>query len=475
MRVPPVALLQEASLPVQPAGRRAPIIGSLLIAIGAYFTVHGLLETTSTTGTRAKAIGIGAGFVVIGVTAISRHLTEPVVRVVGAPFARLGGVASRLARRNAIRDPRRTAATAAALMIGLSLVAATLVVGASVKTAFGGALRDSIKADAVVDADGVVPFDDAAIKEIAATKGVRQAVPLAFGRTSTGAAPTNTDVTPQHLQEDRRSRLGVTIVDPAELRTVLDPQFVSGGWPTGANQIAVAKSYAEERHLHQGQTLVLRNDTTTRPVTISGIYDRDEIADDSIAPPATMAGLTRDAPMVNTILVRTDGAPTTATLNSLKRAVASVPNSTARTADGYVDSQTGVLDLVLAIVDVLLLFAVGVAGIGIANTLALSVVDRTRELGLLRVVGMHRRTMRHMVRVEGVLVALMGGVLGLALGIGFGSAIATALPVDTAVLTFPPLRLALLFLTAGLLGIVAAALPARRAARLDVLEAIAET
>jgi putative ABC transport system permease protein len=472
-RVPPVALMQEASVPVPRAGRFAPIVGSLLIVIGLYFALHGMLTTTLTTGSRAKNIGLGAGCVVVGVTAISRFLTSPVVGFLGAPFRRLGGVASSLARRNAVRDPRRTAATAAALMIGLALVATTLVLGASVKTAFGGALRASITADVVVSADGVVPFDDASLGEIAGTHGVKRSVPLAFGRSSTGPA-TQGQVTASSLRNDRRNRIGVTVANIADIQQVTDPQFVTGGWPTADDQIAIAKSYADDNHLAVGRTIQLRNGTTVRPVTISGIYSRDEILDDSVASPATAAGITRDTPQTNLVMVQTTEPPTTAVLNDLKRATASIPNSTARTADGYVDSQTGALDIVLGIVDVLLLFAIGVAGIGVANTLALSVVERTRELGLLRVVGMHRRSMRRMVRVEGILVALFGGVLGLVLGIGFGSAIAVALPVDTAVLTFPSLRLVLLFVAAGVLGILAAAMPARRAARLDVLAAIAE-
>ena len=135
---------------------------------------------------------------------------------------------------------------------------------------------------------------------------------------------------------------------------------------------------------------------------------------------------------------------------------------------------TNSLDLVLGIVDILLFFAVGVAGMGIANTLALSVVERTRELGLLRAVGMERRAVRRMVRIEGVLVALFGGVLGLGLGTAFGAAIAVTLPADTSQYTFPGLRLLGLLAAAGVLGILAAAIPARRASRLDILDAIAE-
>jgi putative ABC transport system permease protein len=474
--VPPVALMQEASVPAQRAGRFAPIVGSLLVAIGLFFAIHGLISTALTTATRAKNIALGAALVVIGVTAISRFLTAPVVKVLGAPFRRVGGVASGLAERNAIRDPRRTAATAAALMIGLALVATTLVLGASVKTAFGGALRESIKADAVVSADGVVPFDQAVVDQMSKAQGVAMAVPLSESRVATGTAPLPQATSGSgDFGDRRRERIAVTTGDMTKLSQVVDPQFVSGGWPTAPDQIALAKSYVDDHGLAKATSIVVRNDTTTRTLRISGVYQRDEILDDSVAPPQAIAGLTTQDPVTSLVMVTTNGSVSTDTLNSLKRASASIPNSSVRTADGYVTNETGALDLVLGIVDVLLLFAVAVAGIGIANTLALSVVERTRELGLLRAVGMHRAAMRRMVRVEGVLVALFGGVLGLVLGIGFGSAIAAALPVDTAVLSFPVVRLLLLFLAAGLLGVLAAAMPARRAGRLDVLAAIAET
>ena len=196
--------------------------------------------------------------------------------------------------------------------------------------------------------------------------------------------------------------------------------------------------------------------------------------DDSIASTAAIAGLPAVTSATKLVLVTTGQDPSVVA-RRLARVAAPIPNSSAQTSDDYVTTQTSSLDIVLGIVDVLLFFAVLVAGLGIANTLALSIVERTRELGLLRAVGMDRRAMRRMIRVEGVLVALFGGVLGLGLGIGFGAAVTSALPADTAQLTFPFWRLLALFAAAGVLGVVSSAVPARRAARLDVLQAVSET
>jgi putative ABC transport system permease protein len=149
-----------------------------------------------------------------------------------------------------------------------------------------------------------------------------------------------------------------------------------------------------------------------------------------------------------------------------------VPNSSARVADDFVEQRTSSVDVILGIVSVLLLFSVAVAALGIANTLALSVVERTRELGLFRAVGMTRRRVRRMVRVEGVIIAAFGATLGVALGTAFGAALVAVLPATTAELHLPWERLLVLLVLGALIGIVAAAFPARRAARLDVLAAV---
>jgi putative ABC transport system permease protein len=173
------------------------------------------------------------------------------------------------------------------------------------------------------------------------------------------------------------------------------------------------------------------------------------------------------------VFVRTaPGADAVAVASQVGEAVAAVPNSSARVTDDFVVQRTSSVDVILGIVSVLLLFSVAVAALGIANTLALSVVERTRELGLLRAVGMTRRRMRRMVRIEGVIIAAFGATLGVALGTAFGAALVAVLPAATAELNLPWTRLLVLLILGALIGIASAALPARRAARLDVLAAV---
>ena len=456
-RIPPIAAMAEAALPPAPTGRRGPALGLVVLAAGIGLGAYGLLATGGTTSQRVGAVAVGALLVFLGVAGLARHLAGPIIAVIGAPIGRLGGVPSKLARQNAVRNPRRTASTASALMIGLALVAMSLVVGESVKTAFGGALRQSITADVVVDAGGIAPFDAAEVSQMKATPGVTAAVPLALARA-------------QRLGVDR-GRIGITVADPAAIASVTDPGFISGGLPVDDTHLAVSKAFADDQKLVQGGTITLHADNADRTLTISGVYQRDELLDDAVARPGAVAGLNGVEAVTKTVLVISPDPAATA--KRLSAVAAVVPNSSAKITDDYVTDQTSSLDIVLGIVNVLLIFAVAVAALGIANTLALSVVERVRELGLLRAVGMERRAMRRMIRIEGVLVALFGGVLGLGVGMGFGSALAATLPIDTAQLTFPWTRLALLFVLSGLLGVLASAIPARRAAKLEVLAAIA--
>ena len=493
--IPPIAALQAAAVPPARGGGVGPAIGVISMLAGLAAGAKGLADTTALITNRMTWLGVGAALLFTGIALTSRRLVEPVIGVLGLPFRlvpRFGGVAAALAIRNAVRDPRRTASTALALMIGIALVAMSLVLGESVKTAFGGALRDSIRAEVVVDAGGIAPFDAQTLADIAAVPGVATAVPLfsaRVGLAGAGAAGAPGSTPPSSTQPgvtqpgdpgggDRpggggRGRLGVSTGDLDAIARMTDPAFQSGGFPTDDTHIAISRGEADDRVLQLGSQITLRAGAVDRVLTVGGIYQRDELLDDAVVRPGAVEGLEGIDVVSSFVLVQPSGTPGSV-LDGLAQAASIVPNSSARTTDDYVDAATGTLDLVLGIVDVLLLFAVLVAGLGIANTLALSVVERLRELGLLRVVGMERNRMRRMVRIEGVLVSLFGGVLGIALGVGFGAAVAAALPVDTAVLSVPLLRLGLLFVAAALLGLIAAAVPARRAARLQMLEAIAD-
>jgi len=458
--VPPVAAI--ASIDATP-GRRTlgrPVLGSILLAIGVVVGARALAATGQPVNDRVRMVGLAALAVFAGIAAVARFLAGPAIGVLSWPWRRLGGVASRVAGRNAIRNPRRTASTASALMIGLALVATTLVVGESVRTAIRGGLTRSISAPVVVDAGSIAPIDAETVDRVRVTPGVADAQPLSLARSDTVGGP---------------GRVTVSTGDLPRLTRLADPEVTDGRLPAGAGEIAVARRWAEDKGVALGDRLVLRAGDQRRTLQVVGVYQRREVYDDALAAPEALAGLPGVEPVAGLVFVSTDeGASAEAVARRLSREVAAVPNATAGTAATFIEGRTGSVDIILGIVNVLLLFAVLVAALGIANTLALSVVERTRELGLLRAVGMSRRRMRRMVRVEGLLIALFGGALGVVVGVAFAAALVAVLPAETAEFALPFARLALLAVVAALLGIVAAALPARRAGRLDVLGAIAE-
>jgi len=459
--VPPVAAV--AAVDATPGRLRLgrPVVGSLLVVAGLVVASRAGAVPAEEVESRVRLVAVGGLLVFLGVAGVARFLAGPVAGAIGWPWRRLGGVASRVAAANAVRNPRRTASTASALMIGLALVATTLVVGESVRTAIRAGLARSVSAEVVVDSGSIAPFDDQALGAIKAVPGVEEAVPLGIARTDTSGGP---------------GRITMTTGDLDRLVGLADPEIVDGRLPTAPGELAVATRWAQDKGVAIGDTFELTSGPVRVPVRVVGEYQRRELWDDSIVAPGTLAGLPAVDAVDRLVFVRSEpGADPVALAEELSAAVATVPNSSARTADEFVERRTSSVDIVLGIVSVLLLFAVAVASLGIANTLALSVVERTRELGLFRVSGMTRRRTRRMVRIEGVVIALFGATLGVALGVAFGTALVSVLPPETVELGIPWFRLGVLIAAGAVIGVVAAALPARRAARLDPLAALAAT
>ena len=481
-RIAPTEALRTSAVPPQRTGRISAIIGLLLVTFGVAWGWMALVDSTALSDDRATRLALAAGVMFVGVVILSRFGVGFVVAAIGYPFRGLG-VATALGRQNTSRDPRRTASTATALAIGIALVATSLILGESVKSAFGGSLRASITADIVVSSGGIVPFDDDTVAKIAATPGVTGVVTLRTGRVN--VIPEDADVSPAPGTNDNtdnnspgsRARMGFTVMDPGVVdspsgSTSIDPDVTSGSLPIDASGVAVSAAFRDEQKLTIGSLVRLRSNGVDRVVTVTGIFARDEIVDDALLRPAAIEGFAGVEFQRELVMVR--GSSTPALLAALAKSTSQIPNSAVFTADDYVADQTSALDIVLGIVSVLLLFAIVVAALGIANTLALSVVERTRELGLLRVVGMNRWTVRRMIVVEGVLVATVGGIIGLTIGVGFGAGLVSVLPATTAQMAVPFVRLALLLGLSSILGIVSSILPALRASRINVLRAVSE-
>jgi putative ABC transport system permease protein len=372
----------------------------------------------------------------------------------GRPGEAIGGVAGGLARRNAMRQPGRTLATATALTIGVALVTLVTVIAAGLKGTTRGALEDRVAATHVITgADGWSPTDPAVERAVAdggsRVTGIRQDRGLAFGDKET-----------------------VNAIEPSTVAGVYAFDWARGNDAVanglGRDEAIVDEGWATEHRLGVGDTFALTSAKGTKlRLTVRGI-ERSPVLDVMALGPITISRATYDGAFENdrnAYLFATDGDPA--------RALAAFPDTKVLTRDAYVEEQLSMVDSLLAIFYVLLALAVIVSLFGIVNTLVLATFERTRELGTLRAVGMTRRQVRRMVRHESVITALIGATLGMALGLGL-AAVTTSLLADEGV-TFavPAGSLAGFTVVAVLAGVLAAVLPARRAARTNVLAALA--
>jgi putative ABC transport system permease protein len=465
-RVPPVAAI--ADVPARAVGgfARRVAAGLAVLAAGIALLVYGLARARDVTGLvdQVQVVALGAFGVLVGVVMVLPAVARPAVRTLGAPLRRLGPPGT-LARANAMRNPRRTAITASALVIGLALVGLTATFGASARASVGQETGDGLRADYVVKADGFAGFSPDVATRLRDRDVVTNVVPMRFSDASV-----NGDVKT------------VGSMDPAVLPRVVDLGFVSGG-TEGLEQggVLVADDLARHLGVGTGDPLVVQFSRTQIPLTVRGIYRRQNfigIFGQSVpllVAPSTLAATTGGSAQDSLLLVRTAGGARPATQRMLVRELATdFPNISVLTRGEFRDDQQAQVDQFLTVLIAILALSEIIAILGIVNTLALSVFERTRELGLLRVVGMSRRQMRRMVRWESVVIAVLGGIVGLALGVLWGWAFSRALEEQGLTVFRIPVVEVLLFVVGSMVaGVLAAVLPAWRASRLDVLEAIA--
>jgi putative ABC transport system permease protein len=389
-------------------------------------------------------------------------ITGAMTRAIGAPLARLGGTTASLARRNALRNPRRTAGTATALMIGLALVSTVTVVASSMKASVAGVLADGDRSDFVLQAAGPASLglpaaladEVRSVDGVATVSELRSATVQADGGTAT-----------------------VSAVDPATVEAAADLQVTTGSVAalTGAS-VLVADDVAEADGLAVGDRVALTYpETGAQTFTVAGTFGKTAlVGSDYVVTLDTHVANTGSVLDAAVLVVARDGADLEQVRTGLAAVAAAYPNARLDDADSFSESHGRTIDQLLAIVTMFLLLAVVIALLGIVNTLALSVFERTRELGLLRAVGMTRRQVRAVVRWESVIVAVLGAVLGGVLGVLFGAALTRGLAGDgLSVVDVPGTRLALYLVAAAGAGVLASIGPARRAARVDVLEAVA--
>ncbi|MFE4819038.1 ABC transporter permease [Streptomyces sp. NPDC056704] len=459
-RTAPLAALRETAVDGSGASRGRTLVGAALAVLAVGATLTGVLVSPSLWLAGLGAVLALAAFVVLGPVASSAA-----VRALGAPLDTLRGVTGGLARRNALRSPKRTAATASALMIGVAVVSLFTVFGASLKATMDQTVSRSFAGDVAVSTPSFGAGGSGLSPELAPAIARQPTVRYAVGL-GRGVA-----------QVDGRGR-ALTVTDPVTLGKVFDLGEVRGSLDDlGTDGIALTRKEAAEQHLTTGDTARLTfTDGKRENFTVRAVYGRSELVGDYVITRAAWAPhRTQDSDSLVAVTFK-NGVGTADGKAAVEKVAARYGNPEVQTRDEYARSSAGGIDMMLTLVYALLALAVLIALLGIANTLTLAIHERTRELGLLRAVGQTRSQLRAMVRWESVLVAAFGTAGGLALGAFLGWVLVEAsdgASDSTFAFAIPPVRLVVVALVGLAAGALAGLRPARRAARLDVLRAIA--
>jgi len=460
-RVPPIAAVREgAELPPGRFHRYRALGSGGLTALGFALLALGLFGNGLSTSKILTLMGVGAVLVFLGVAMFSSHLVIPLARVLGAPGARVGGAAGVLARENAQRNPQRTGSTAAALMIGLALVTMVAMLAAGIRGTFNNAVDALWSTDYAVTAqNNFSPFPITLEEPLKAVPGVTNVIGVRIGDGK--------------LLGKKRSVSGVA---PGASK-VFTVKWIAGSPQTmdelGADGAFISKGFAKEHKLVQGSALSLLVPSGERQtLRVTGIFDPP--AGGSPFGTVTISSATFERlyqqPKDIFVFVKVDGGVTPANSVSLEKALGAFPDAKLQNQAEFKKNQASGISSILNILYVLLALSVIVSLFGIVNTLVLTVFERTREIGMLRAIGMTRRQVRRMIRYESIITALIGAAVGIALGIAL--AVLLIARVDFITLSWPIGSLIAFAVLAVIAGLVAAILPARRASRLNVLEAL---
>ena len=452
-KIAPVAAMRDDIALPESSIRRRMILGVALAVIGAGVMVVGLAGDV---GKSALWVGLGILGILLGVSAMSPVLGRPVLHALGAVYRRLFGTVGILATQNALRNPRRTAATASALMIGLALVSTMSVLGASINKSIDVGVKKEFTSDFLVSNAIGAPFSTKVADDIRAIDQVGEVAQL--------------QVAPFDVGD---SGVFGTAIDTATFNAIFTLDYLSGSKDLAAGQVSFSEAEADNLLVKVGDTVTLSFPAGNQQATVAGIFERSNVVGDAIIPFSTVtaADIRRTDSSIG--INAADENDRALIGQKLEDTVKDNPTVTVQNQEDFADAQRAQVNQLLYLIYALLGLAIVIAVLGIVNTLALSVIERTREVGLLRAVGLSRKQLRRMVRLEAIAIAVLGAILGVVMGIGFGVVLQRAV-ADQGItdLGIPWVRLAVFVVIAGVVGVLAAVLPARRAAKLNVLDAI---
>ena len=462
-RVPPIAAVREgAILPLGPLARAGrPLLFAVGVA-GAGLLGIGLFASGLSTSARLLLLAGGATLLFVGLTFVSQWLIAPLAVVIGRPFVRIAGTTGELARENTSRNPARTAITAGALTVGVALVAFIAVLGAELRTTINTSIKQQLTADYVITTTNGTLLPTAVGDTVRTTAGiaataVRYGQIRAFGKTEE-----------------------INGIDPSTAARLYNFKWTVG---SGTRDLAVldqsgaiiSKQFADDHRLSIGRTLQLETQSgTTLDLTIRGIQQLPAVS--GLLGPVVISTMLFDRsfaqPADKGVVVDTAGGAGPAAQRSLTKLLAGFPNAKVQTVAAFIKSQQALITSVLNLFYVLLALAIVVSLFGIVNTLVLSIVERTREIGALRAMGMTRRQLKRMIRIESQITALIGAVIGIVVGVALAALTTAALSTWSLTFTVPVSTLGAMIVIAFFAGRLASRFPARRAAHLNPLQAL---
>ena len=460
--MPPIAAVREGA--ILPPGLLARAGRPLLVAVGVVGAVLlgiGLFANGLSTAARLLLLAGGAALLFVGLTFVSRWLIAPLAVVIGRPFVRLAGATGELARENTSRNPARTAITAGALTVGVAVVAFIAMLGAELRTTINSSIKQQLTADYVIGTTNGTPL------------------PVAVGDTLRAAGITATAV-----RYGQARTFGKTVqisgVDPTTVAHFYNFKWTDGSGTRdlaalGSSGAIISKQFADDHRLAIGTRLRFETQSGTKlGLTVRGIQQLPAVS--VLLGPVVISTTLFDQSFAQPgdygVAVDTAGGASPAAKRSLSRLLAGFPDAKVQTVAAFIKSQQAAITAVLNDFYLLLVLAIVVSLFGIVNTLVLSIVERTREIGALRAMGMTRRQLKRMIRIESQITALIGALFGIVVGVMLAAVTTVALSSWSLTFTIPVSTLIAMIVVAFFAGRLASRFPARRAAHLDPLQAL---